>query len=110
MIIMTLHTLEKIKSALKGKFDEDRVHTALFLSYALSVDKIINMTCVTSPLYSFNYDEKTNNLGMEELYGLSLPPEDGELTISLEDLIYCCNIRDIPGLLEGETGVGKTFT
>ena len=103
------HTLEKIVDSLGKKYDEESMHAALLLSYAESIYSVVNRNCVPCPLYRITYDEKNNIVGMDETQGLSLPPEQGALDISVLDEIFCCNIRDIPLLMEGETGVGKTF-
>ena len=103
------HTLERIVETLGKNFGEDRVHTAMLLAYAEAVYSIVRRDCVPSPLYRVAYDETNKRISMEETFGLSLPPEENALDISVVDEIFCCNIRDIPLLLEGETGVGKTF-
>jgi len=103
------HTLEEMAADLGSDFDEDRLHTAMLLAYAESIYSVVRNDCVPSPLYRIIYDENNNNVHMEETYGLSLPPQKGALDISVIDEIFCCNIRDIPLLLEGETGVGKTY-
>ena len=103
------HTLEKIAKEMGSDFDEDKMHTAMLLAYSEAVDKIIRRDCVPSPLYRVIYDEANNNVSMEETHGLSLPPQEGALDISVVDGIFCCNVRDIALLMEGETGVGKTF-
>jgi len=106
---MTKHTLEKIADSLGKKFDEDKLHTAMLLAYAESIYGVLRRNCVPSPLYRVIYDEKNNSVSMEETFGLSLPPKKDALDITVVDEIFCCNARDIPLLLEGETGVGKTY-
>lgn len=103
------HTLEKIVDCLGKKYDDDTIHTAFFLSFAESIYSVVNKNCVPSPLYRIIYDEKNNVVNMDETHGLSLPPQKDALDISVLDEIFCSNIRDIPLLMEGETGVGKTF-
>lgn len=106
---MTKHTLEKIVDALGPKFNEETVHTAMFLAYAEAIYGVVARDCIPAPLYRIHYDEKNNTVGLDETYGLAYPVEENALDISVIDEIFCCNVRDIPLLLEGETGVGKTF-
>ncbi|MBU0666024.1 MAG: hypothetical protein ABIC91_03625 [Nanoarchaeota archaeon] len=104
------HTLEKIASEMGAGFDEDKLHTAMLLSYASSVFGVMRSdNSVPSPLYRINYDTINNTVSLDEIYGKTLPPRNESLSISLTDEIFCSNIRDIPLLLEGETGVGKTY-
>jgi len=104
------HTLEKIVDEIGKDFDDDKLHTAMLLSYTQAIYSVVRRNCVPSPLYRLAYDEKNNAISMIETYGLSFPPERNALDISVLDEIFCCNIRDIPLLLEGETGTGKTYT
>lgn len=103
---MTKHTLEHIADT---GIPEERLHTGLLLAYASALYGVVRKECVPSPLYRVIYDEKNNNLIMEETAGHSLVPLDNALDISDVDTILMANVRDIPILLEGETGVGKTF-
>lgn len=102
------HTLEKIVGQLGSGFNEERMHSAMLLAYASSIYSVLRKDCVVSPLYRLIYDEKNNNISMREKIGSGLPPEDNALDISTEDEIFCANVREIPLLMEGETGVGKT--
>jgi hypothetical protein len=102
-------TLEKIISGMGAGFNEDKVHAAMLLSFAQSVYGTIGKDCVPSPVYIVSYDKRNNNIKMKESQGYSEVPKKGELTISLLDILFMSNLRDIPILCEGETGVGKTF-
>ena len=107
----TKHTLEKIleKYDTFGEAEERRLHSAMLLAYAESLYSTVRRYTVPSPLYRLSYDETNNNVSMDEARGNSFVPREGTLHISVMDEILCANIRDIPLLLEGETGVGKTF-
>lgn len=103
------HTLEKIVESLGKNFSEDRVHAAMLLAFAQSLYGTVRRDCVPSPLYRVSYDEQNNSISMEERDGYSQVPKKDALDIDLLDILFMSNLRDIPILLEGETGVGKTF-
>src|SRR3989344_3245784 len=103
------HTLERIVTAMKGNFDEERMHTAFLLGFASSLYSVIRQECKPNPIYRVNFDEKNNQVSMDEMFGMSLPYQEGALDLSVDDELFCANLRDIPTILEGETGVGKTF-
>ena len=104
-----MHTLEKIASAMGKRYDEDAVHAALLLSFVQSAYGTVRAIAAPSPLYRLGYDEKSNHVGLEETEGSSHVPRAGTADISDLDILLISNLRDIPVLLEGETGVGKTF-
>jgi hypothetical protein len=104
------HTLEKLAEALGDKWDEEKVHAAMLLAFADSLYSVVRRDgCVPSPLYRIKYNEQTNNVSLETMMGMSLPDEEWALDLGVIDEIFCCHIRDIPLLLEGETGIGKTY-
>jgi len=103
------HTLEKIIDATGKGFNEEKVHSAMLLSYVQSLYEIMRKDCVPSPLYRFVYDEDNNNISVSETEGKSLVPIDDALDIDALDVILISNLRDIPILFEGDTGVGKTY-
>ncbi|MBM3199855.1 hypothetical protein FJZ53_02870 [Candidatus Woesearchaeota archaeon] len=103
------HTLEKIADSLGKNFDEEKVHTALLLAYSSSIYSVISKDCTPCPTYRVSYDKVNVKVSMEETSGFSLASQDDALDISVVDEIFCCNIRGIPLLLEGETGIGKTY-
>ncbi|MFC1697869.1 hypothetical protein ACFL1H_06025 [Nanoarchaeota archaeon] len=102
------HTLEKISKSMK-KFDEEELHTAMFLAFAQSTYNVMSRFCIPSPIYRFVYDETNNQIKFKEPKGEAFVPESNALDISVIDEIFLCNVRDIPLLMEGETGVGKTY-
>ncbi len=103
------HTLEKMVESMGKDYDEERLHAALLLSYAESIYSVVAKDCTPSPIYRLFYDQANNNVDIEETRGMSLPPKQGALDISVIDELFCSDLRDIPVLLEGETGIGKTF-
>jgi len=103
------HTLERIVSAMGNNFDEEKMHTALLLGFASSIYGTLRKDCRPNPIHRINFDEVNNQVSMDEMLGMSLPYEEGALDLSVVDEIFCANLRDIPTILEGETGVGKTF-
>ena len=103
------NTLERVVNSMGSNFNEEKIHTALLLAYSQSIYDVVRVDGVPSPLYRIEYDETNNVISMEETSGKSLVPHDNALDINLEDEILCCNLRDIPLLLEGETGIGKTY-
>lgn len=103
------HTLERIAAEMGSSFDEDKMHTALLLSYAGSIYNVLRKTCQPNTIHRIHYDCANNQVELDELMGMSLPPQPGSLDMSVVDEIFASNERDIPIVLEGETGVGKTF-
>lgn len=102
-------TLEKIVNEMGVNYSEDKVHTAMLLSFVESVYNVIRRDCTPSPLYRVGFDKKAHNITMNETQGMSKVPKEGVLDISDLDVVLMGNLRDIPLLFEGETGVGKTF-
>lgn len=103
------HTLEGIVNAMGSDFNEERMHAALLLGFASSLYGVLRQDCRPNPIYRISFDEANNQVGMDEMFGMSLPSQEGALDLSVVDEIFCANLRDIPIILEGETGVGKTF-
>lgn len=103
------NTLEKILGLLGKKYSEERVHTAMLLAFAQSVYSIVRRDCTPSPLYEVFFDKTNHNISMEETRGYSNVPKKGVLSIDDLDILMLDNFRDIPLLIEGETGIGKTF-
>jgi hypothetical protein len=106
---MPTHTLEKIAEELGTKFDEEKVHAALLLAYTQSVYGAMRRNTSPTPLYRIIYDMSTNNLQLIETEGRSYVPMSNALDIDALDIVVISNLRDIPVLFEGETGVGKTY-
>jgi hypothetical protein len=102
----TPHTLEKLLHEVP---DEERLHSALLLAYINSVYRVLAAFSVPAPLYRLLYDESANHIEMIETQGNSQVPCDGALDIGALDIAVISNLRDIPVLFEGETGVGKTY-
>lgn len=99
-------TLER----LAGKVTEkERLHSALLLAYVNALYRVLSSFNVPSPLYRILYDEGSNHVDLIETQGSACVPVDGALDISALDVVVISNLRDIPVLFEGETGVGKTY-
>ncbi len=103
------HTLENIIDALGKNFDEDKVHTALFLAYAQAIYSVVSRLAIPSPMYRITYKPSENRVDLSEPQGFALVPKENTLDINVLDGIFISNLRDIPLLLEGETGTGKTY-
>lgn len=106
---MTAHTLEKLARAMGPAFDEERLHAGLLLSFAQAAYGAVRAGSSPSPLYRLGFDDETNHVAFEETGGSSHVPRAAWSDLSDLDVLLICNLRDIPVLLEGETGVGKTF-
>lgn len=102
-------TLEQLITAVGKNYSEERLHTALLLSFAKSIYSVVRRDCTPSPLYRISFDKKNRNLDMHETLGHSYVPRKGSLDISDLDILLMSNLREIPCLIEGETGIGKTF-
>ena len=101
--------LEKVVESLGTKFSEEKVHTAMLLSFAESLYSVVRRDCTPSPLYRVSFDKTNHNIEMEEIAGHSKTPKKGVLDMDDLDILLMNNLRDIPTLIEGETGIGKTF-
>ncbi len=101
--------LENLIDNLGTKFSEEKVHTAMLLAFAQSMYGIIRRDCTPSPLYRVSYDKTNNSISMEETKGHSRVPRQNSLDINDLDLLLMSDLREIPCLIEGETGIGKTF-
>ena len=93
----------------KSEQNEERLHSALLLAFTQAVYRILAGTCIPAPLYRLTFDEETNNLTLQEPFGTSVVPSRETLDIRALDIVVISNLRDIPVLFEGETGVGKTY-
>jgi len=101
--------LEKVLDAQGANFSEERVHAAMLLAFAESIYSIIRRDCTPSPLYRVSFDKVNHIITTEETNAHSRVPKKSTLDISDLDIYLMGNLRDIPCLIEGETGVGKTF-
>jgi hypothetical protein len=101
--------LEKVLDAQGSNFSEEKAHTAMLLSFAESVYNIIRRDCTPSPLYRVSFDKTNHNITMEETMGHSRVPQKSTLDINDLDILLMSDLREIPCLIEGETGIGKTF-
>jgi len=109
------HILKKMYDSVKSKHDttdpEDankHLHAELITAYATSVYGVMNKIVVPTPLFRVNYEE--GNLGIEDNFGFAQVPSDTAVDINALDLLLACQIRGIPLLLKGDTGIGKTHT
>ncbi len=105
----TEHTLARVSRSLGPSFDEARAHTGLLLAYFQALYGVIRKTATPTPLYRITYDETNHSIRMEETAGSSSVPADDATDINDLDMLLMGNLRDIPILFEGESGVGKTF-
>ncbi len=107
------HLLEDLLDKMPGRnWDEQekRLHSAMFLSYFSAARCVIGREIMDTPLFGVSYDQKKNMLKFGNLGGFAKAPEAEQYTICSLDLIFACHARDMPLILEGETGVGKTIT
>ncbi|MEW6365333.1 MAG: hypothetical protein AB1714_11955 [Acidobacteriota bacterium] len=103
------HTLNRVAEAMGSRFDENVLHTAMLLAYVQALYGVIRKQAAPTPLYRLRYDETNNAVQLEETGGSSYVPEDEAADINDLDMLLMGNLRDIPILFEGESGVGKTF-
>ena len=101
--------LEKILDAKGSGFSEEKTHTAMLLAFAQSLYSTIRKDCTPSPLYRVSFDKENNRIIMEESLGYSKVPQKSTLDINDLDILLMSDLREIPLLIEGETGIGKTF-
>lgn len=104
-----MNTLERVAQAVAGRVEEAELHTALLLAYVQAAFGTIRAVAAPSPLYRMSFDPATGQVDFEETGGMSYVPRPQTTDISDLDLLLISNLRDIPVLFEGETGVGKTF-
>jgi len=101
--------LEKILLNKGANFSEEKTHTAMLLAFAESVYSTVRKDCTPSPLYRVAFDKANKSITMEEADGYSKVPQKSVLDIDDLDILLMGDLREIPCLIEGETGIGKTF-
>jgi len=101
-----MSTLERVSRIVA---DEEALHTALLLAFVQAAYGTVRAIASPSPLFRLSYDESTHKVAVDETAGSSQVPRAGATDISDLDILLISNLRDIPVLLEGETGVGKTY-
>jgi hypothetical protein len=102
----TPHTLERLAQLVP---EEDRLHGALLLAHVNSLYRVLAAFSVPAPLYRLLYDHGANHIQMIETQGHAQVPGPDALDVGALDVAVISNLRDIPVLFEGETGVGKTY-
>lgn len=100
------HTLARLARLVP---DEERLHSALLLAHVNALYRVLSAFSVPAPLYRLAFDEQAGHVEMTEAQGHARVPAPGALDISALDVVVISNLRDIPVLFEGETGVGKTY-
>lgn len=110
-------TLERLVTALeqKGIISErelDRkLHAASMLALLEASRGVVHTTTMPTPLYSLKYDTAEQSLQFKILNGKAPVPQAETLYINILDFLSAALLREkMPILLEGKTGVGKTFT
>lgn len=103
------HTLEKVARAMGSRHDDGLMHTGMLLAYVQAVYGTIRKMATPTPLYRLDYDEENNSLALRESGGASDVPGERSMDINDLDIVLMGNLRDIPILFEGESGVGKTY-
>ena len=101
--------LDRISEELGKNFSEEKVHTAMLLSFVSSLYTVVRRDCTPSPLYRVGYDKTNNIITMKETAGHSNTPDKTSIDITDLDILLMGDLREIPILIEGETGIGKTF-
>jgi len=82
----------------------------MLLAFYGAVQETVGGGILSTPLSSVRYDDQKNKLYFTQFEGIAQVPRKNEHNISTLDMIFACNAQDIPLLLEGDTGVGKTIT
>jgi len=111
-----MKTLETIVRELKEKGIQDteisaKIHAASLLAFFEASHSVVNGTTMPTPLYRLTYDDQNHNLQFQTLEGKAPVPREGSLDVGALDLLIGSLLREkMPLLLEGRTGVGKTYT
>ncbi len=133
-----MNTLEKITEELRSKGKDDKhipalIHTASMLAMIEAAYGVINTTTMPTPLYRITFHDDTQaagqaaasptatpapvpitndfSTGFQILNGRAPVPTHGSLDINMLDMLLAAMFREkMPILLEGKTGVGKTYT
>lgn len=108
-------TLEHITT--KKPADEEprvflrRLHAASMLAFMEASYSIVHQTTMPLPMYRFVYDDTAQHVAFETLEGKALVPADNALDLNMLDMLLASMLKEkMPILLEGKTGVGKTYT
>ena len=90
--------------------DPSRVQAALILSTFSALHTSVNDQILAAPLLSIHYNEKDRKLSFPHHDGMAVLESEDTISVSALDSIIACHLRDVPLILEGETGCGKTIT
>ncbi len=111
-----MKTLETLATQLQQQnIPQDKIEstlsTAMMLALVEAAHAVINQTAMPTPLYRLQYNPETSNVSLSQLQGRSQVPDPQALDMNMLDLLIAGLLREkMPLLLEGKTGVGKTFT
>lgn len=110
-------TLESITRELEGQGltsseeIEKRIHAASMLAFVSAAKGVVSDHTFPTPLYRLDYDKQTQTVQFEELKGRARVPKPNSLDMNMLDVVIASLLRrKMPILLEGITGVGKTYT
>ncbi|MBT3297767.1 hypothetical protein HN385_02490 [archaeon] len=108
------HLLTQLLRNTPGSKDtekEEILHSAMLLSFYAAAKKVVKTSILSAPFYSMKYDHEVNNLEFKVLGGsTTAPKKKGEYVLDGLDMIFACHNRDVPLILQGDTGKGKTIT
>lgn len=108
-------TLERITKTKPAAEDQrvflKRLHAASMLAFMEASYRIVHQTTMPLPMYRFTYDDTAQHVTFETLNGKAPVPADNVLDINMLDMLLESMLKEkMPILLEGKTGVGKTYT
>lgn len=107
----TLTTELQRKGMTNQREIEQRIHAAAMLSLVEASHAVVNQTTMPTPLYRIQYDTDTHTVAFKTLDGRAPVPQTDALDVNMLDLLLSSLLKQkMPLLLEGKTGVGKTFT
>ncbi len=116
---MAKHTLETIVDELKEKPEfenksigelEKEIYPTLLIDFVKASEEVISKEILPTPLFRMNYDENNFNISIENLNGYAESPQKNSIDFDALDMTLAFSLKDIPMLLVGETGTGKTKT
>jgi len=113
-MIDTLDSLTKEleKQGMKDRDEiQQKLHHASMLAFIESANAVMKRSTMPTPLYRFTYDSDSHNLQFETLEGRARVPKDNSFDMNMFDILVATLLREkMPVLVEGKTGIGKTWT
>jgi hypothetical protein len=105
-------TIEQLVNDTPGNDFKEKnrnLHSALLLAFHGALQSTVGKSVLGTPLFDIDYDTRANTLDFSQAEGFATML-NGHYSLSALNMIFACHLRDVPLVLQGDTGVGKTLT